>query len=202
MICILCIFSNIYCFAYLIIHSSSMNDNNTSWIEHPEWGDVVRYSDGRIKSPFQTNMVSAIGYGICCFVGLPLNFYIIYSIVTNKRMYTKPRDIFLLFRIISGSLTLIEAIIDIINFKFHFEANEHLCRFYVLLMSLPRILFFLNLFLSLLDRYGALYHSMWHWRRITVRFVVISLLSSNLLVSMANISIIQQWVTNSKSSNN
>ena len=138
-----------------------------------------------IKSPFQTNMVTAIGYGTCCSVGLPLSFYIIYNIIVqNKEMNTKPRNILLLFRVISGSLTLIEAFIDIINFKFDFKENANFCRFYVLLISLPRILFFLNLLLSLADRYAAFNHSKWHRKTVTVRFVVIFLLSSNLFFSM------------------
>jgi len=153
--------------------------------QYPEWGDVLRNEDGSVKSPFQTNTVTTVGYGICCSVGLPLNFYIIYNIVTNKRTYlNRPRNILLLSRVIFASLILIEALIDIINFKFNLEENEDFCRFYVWFVSFPSILFFFNLLLSLADRYAAFYHSKWHREKVTVPFVVITVVTSNLLVSL------------------
>ena len=121
-----------------------------------------------------------IGYGICCCVGLPLNFYIIYNIVTNKRTYTGPRDILLLSRVLSGGLILIQALIDTICYKFNLKENEDFCRYYVLFDSFPSILFLLNLLLSLADRYAAFYHSIWHSEKVTVGFVVISVVTSNL----------------------
>ena len=159
--------------------------SDANCIEHPEWGDVLRNEDGSVKSPFQTNMVTAVGYGICCSVGLPLNFYIIYNIVTNKRTYlNRRRNILLLSRVIFASLILIEALIDIINFKFNLEENDNFCRFYVLFVSFPSILFFLNLLLSLADRYAAFYHSKWHREKVTVPFLVITAVTSNVLVSL------------------
>lgn len=66
-----------------------------------------------------------------------------------------------------------------------YTVAEILCRFYVAFLSLPYILFFLNLFLSLLDCYTAVTYPFWHRRRVTVKFAIGILVSLNLSVALA-----------------
>jgi len=107
---------------------------------------------------------------ICCLVGLPLNVLVGAAIVSLRRLRCKPRNIFILGIFNSNFLSLSTAVIEMV---YYLSPSEDTCSFYVSVVGLPYVIFFLNLFLALIDRYLIITRSLWHRDNVTVRGVFI-----------------------------
>lgn len=142
--------------------------------------DVVT-SSGAPQNPIHLNPIILVSHLICCFIGIPLNAFIAITIVYQRRLRRKPRNVFLLGLILSNLYAFVPAFIELTYFHF---PSVTLCRVYVAVVGLPYVTFLINVFLALVDRYTALTHPLWHRRRITVRRVVIWQFLCTLLVSV------------------
>ena len=119
---------------------------------------------------------------ISCLVGLPANLIIVFRIILKERLYSKPRNILLLNITLCNIHTLI---IDLIEMVHYLRPSEETCLAYISLIGLSYDLFFFNVFLSLLDRYVAISHPMWHRQKVTVSQVIVWTLGLNVSLVLA-----------------
>ena len=127
-------------------------------------------ADGSLKLPIDINRILMVTHFICCLVGLPLNVLVGAAIVSLRRLRCKPRNIFILGIFNSNFLSLSTAVIEMV---YYLSPSEDTCSFYVSVVGLPYVIFFLNLFLALIDRYLIITRSLWHRDNVTVRGVFI-----------------------------
>ena len=126
--------------------------------------DLDDYSDIGIESPIRTNLGLVAFEIICCILGIPLNLMVTASILRSRRMNRKPRNIFLLGVVVSNFCSFIRSIVDICNF---FWPNDLACKVFMSVAVLPDAFLLLNSFFSLVDRYVAIGHPLWHRSKVT-----------------------------------
>ena len=140
-----------------------------------------RFSSNPLSHPLEMNIYTVVVHCICSLTGLPLNLRLAVGILLDKELYSKPRNIILLTRVLCNIFTLVMAVDEIIYF---FWPDDYVCRFFISVFELPYVLFFLNLLLSLIDRCVALSHPIWH-NQVTVCFTVSWLFILNVTLSLA-----------------
>ena len=57
---------------------------------------------------------------------------------------------------------------------YYLSLNDGICVFYVSVVGLPYSVFFLNIFLPLIDRYVAITRPLWYRDNVTIRGVLIA----------------------------
>jgi hypothetical protein len=70
---------------------------------------------------------------ICCFVGIPLNVSIAFTIIHHRRLHRKPRNIFLLGIIVSYLTFFIPAVIELIYWALY--PDDSVCQAYTSSLS-------------------------------------------------------------------
>ena len=121
--------------------------------------------NGHVMSPLNTSLHLIVFEIVCCVLGIPLNVMVPFSILRSRRMYRKPRNIFLLGVIASNFCSFSRSIINICYF---FWPSDVTCKVFVALSVLPDAFLLLNSFFSLMDRYVAIRCPLWHRAKVTV----------------------------------
>ena len=150
----------------LSLNSSSLN----SIFVWEEWDGVIRNKNGSTRTPVDVNIVVFVVDCICCIIGLPLNFYMAATILCKKRLKRKAKNMFQMALALCDIFTLSMALIRIV---YYFHPSEKLCLVFTSLCALPYNAFFFNLLLSLIDRYVAITHPIWHRNKMSIRFVIL-----------------------------
>lgn len=156
--------------------SSSNESKDTNY------GDNNRFSNNPLSHPLDMNIGTVIVHCICSLTGLPLNLRLAFGIILDKELYTKPRNIILLSRVLCNIFTLIMAVDEIIYF---FWPNNDVCRFFISVFELPYVLFFLNRLLALIERCVAVAYPIWYHERVTVQFTLSWLVVLNAALALA-----------------
>jgi dopamine receptor D1 len=103
---------------------------------------------------------------VCCIIGIPLNVSIAVTIIRHRRLYRKPRNIFLLGIIFSYLAFFVPAIIELIYWGMY--QDDSVCEAYVAVVSLPHFLLLWNMLLALADRFVAINYPLLHREKMTV----------------------------------
>ena len=132
------------------------------------------------------NDFSIVSHIICCLAGIPLNAFIAYLILRFERLHRRPRNIFLLGIILANLMAFFPALLDTISYyrPASWEGSGPMCLVYVATFGLPYAFLLLNLFISLMDRYVAVTHPLWHREKMTVQRAVLSLVIGGLVVTI------------------
>jgi hypothetical protein len=155
-----------------------MNDNGSSINNQDE---IVLTQNVDIFNPVEIDFILTVAHFLCCSIGIPLNVSIVVTIVRLRRLYRKPRNIFLLGIIFSNLSFFVPAIIKLIYWGLY--PIEFVCQIYVALVGVPQGLLSLNMLLALIDRYLAISHPLYHREKMTVRLACgLVPLSSSLVV--------------------
>ena len=162
-------------------------DNNNPLLNYGNGIDSYQetnsgFKKNRLTHPLAMYTCTIAFHSICTLTGLPLNLRLAIGIALNKELYTKPRNIILLSRVLCNIFTLFMAVDEII---YYYWPNESVCHFFISFYQLPYILFFLNLLLSLIDRYAAMAYPIWHHQTVTARFTLSWLLVLNAALALA-----------------
>ena len=128
------------------------------------------------------NKYTAISHCLYCFVGLPLNIFITCTVLGSDKLRCKPRNSLLLGMLAGNLLSFVTASVELVYFL---SPNEDVCKILHSIVGLSYIVFFLNLFLSLLDRYAAVTQPLWHREKVTVHFVVLWQIGLSLSLCLA-----------------
>ena len=119
---------------------------------------------------------------IVSIVGYLMNSAIACIIIFNKKLCTKPRNVFLLGIVLSNLPTSVRVFME---FSYLISPNQELCQvLYVAVAGLPHVLFLTNLLLALVDRYAAIVHPLWHQEKVTIRLAVFFQLGASLSISV------------------
>lgn len=132
-------------------------------------------------SEFMLNKYTAVSHCFYCIVGLPLNLFVTCAILYIDELNCKPRNSLLLGMLMGNILSILVATIEFINFL---SPHDDLCKIQHALSGLNYVIFFLNLLLSLIDRYAAITRPLWHRDKVTVRFVVLWQIGLSLFFSV------------------
>ena len=139
-------------------------------------------------SPIDLNFNTLISHSVCCSIGLPLNLIIVYFIIGQRRLNrSKPRNMFQLNLVMCNILTLFTAIIEILYYFFSLVDSKHqheMCLLFTSIVGLSYVAFFLNLLLSLIDRYVAISDPLWHRANVTIPLVLFCQISLTILFSL------------------
>lgn len=134
-----------------------------------------------------TNDFSIISNIICSLAGIPLNTFVAYLILRYKRLHRRPRNIFLLGIIFANLLAFLPAVLETISYYGPAEEEASsagpICKLLVATFGLPYVFLLLNLFLSLIDRYIAVTHPLWHREKVTVFRASLSLILGGFIVT-------------------
>lgn len=153
-----------------------MNGTTLSW----PLDDVVKFN-GTVQHPIHSNGVCLVLHIFTFIVGVPLNLFVAFFLVRLRRLRRKPRNIFSLGLILSNFSAFVPVVVEFTYLHF---PEEDICRVYVTFVGLPYVLFMANALMSLVDRYAAIAHPLWHKRWVTVPFAIWSLLIGSLLVAI------------------
>ena len=159
--------------------SLMMMNRSFSW---EDWDGVMRNLNDSVWNPVDVNLFAAVVDIICCIIGLPFNFYMAATILCKKRLKKKAKNVVQLAIGFCDIFTLSMALIRIV---YYFHPSEELCLVFVSIGGLTYLAFFLNLLLSLIDRYVAITRPSWHRSTVTVRFVILWQILLNLLLVLA-----------------
>ena len=143
--------------------------------------EYVAVLNGTIKPPIDQNAISMTVKLIFSIVGMLMNMFVACVIIFNKRLRTKPRNIFLLGLVLSN-ISICGPVS--IEFSYFISPSDELCPLYVAIVGLPYVLFLTNLLLALVDRYAAIVHPLWYTKNATVRLAVLSQLIASLFISI------------------
>ena len=135
--------------------------------------DIIYNSSGEPENPINLNGILIVLKCACSIIGIPLNLLIAITIISLRRLHSKPRNIFLLGITFSNLLIFVPAVIEIIYWILPLES---VCQVYMVVVGLPYAILLLNIFLALTDRYAAIKYPKWHRKKVTVRFVIVFLL--------------------------
>ena len=103
---------------------------------------------------------------IVSIVGYLMNSAIACIIIFNKKLRTKPRNVFLLGIVLSNLPTSVRVFMEL---SYLISPNQELCQvLYVAVAGLPHVLFLTHLLLALVDRYAAIVHPLWHQEKVTI----------------------------------
>lgn len=124
---------------------------------------VTPTSDAKQQEVFMNTFLTC-GNIICVLFGIPLNLVIIVFIAIRRRLRRQPRNIIWVGISLSNIFVLL--------FGFYSTEATELCRFRFFLLGFPYASVLMNHFLSLVDRYLSIFHSVWYRRCVTVRLVL------------------------------
>ena len=112
-----------------------------------EWAQLehVVAENGTVKNPIDRNAIFMTVELIISIVGILMNSAITYIIIFNKKLRTKPRNIFLLGIVLSNLTTSVRVLME---FSYFISPNQELCQMYVAIAGLPHVLFLTNLLLA------------------------------------------------------
>ena len=164
----------------MLLQDQQQNLSSSSFWQ--EWDGVMRNGDHSVRNPIKGNLIIFVFDCICCVIGLPFSFYMAAMILCKKRLKRRAKNIFLLAIGFSDTFILSMTLIRIV---YYLKPNGQLCSLYEAVGVLPYILFFFNLLLSLIDRYVAINHPIWHRNKVTVRFVILCQIVLNFVLSLA-----------------
>ena len=114
---------------------------------------------------------------ISIVIGLPLNLNVVWTILRHKVL---PRHIFVLGIVFSSLTAFAKSTIEVIHY---FVPSNITCYAYVSLMGLPDSFLLMATFLSLIDRYIALQHPLWHLSKVTCKMAVCAIIIGFILVT-------------------
>ena len=163
--------------------NSSSNNNSSCW-HRPDWGkdQVVRNShDGLVRRPINMNPGLFVIHCLICPVGLVANIQTIFQIACSSGgSGSGNRGIFQLGTLISSIFILLEAILEM---GYHLSpppggdgqycddwpsSQMSICLVHTFFSSIPYVLFFFNLLISLVDWFisrfiESIYHHLIPW---------------------------------------
>ena len=150
--------------------------NERTQLEH------VVVENGTVKNPIDRNAIFMTVELIVSIVGYLMNSAIACIIIFNKKLRTKPRNVFLLGIVLSNLPTSVRVFME---FSYLISPNQELCQvLYVAVAGLPHVLFLTNLLLALVDRYAAIVQPLWHQEKVTIRLAVFFQLGASLSISV------------------
>ena len=114
-------------------------------------------------------MTTCVIHCILGCIGIPLNRFAAYAIVTVDELRRQTRYILLLGMLL-GNILIFVILFD--EVAYYVSPSEELCQFYRALLGLPYLIFSLNYLLVLVDNYVAITRPALHLTRFTVRNVV------------------------------
>ena len=138
--------------------------------------NILLTEDGKVQNPIDSNIFLLVTKCISSVIGIPLNLLVAIIIIRLRRLYSKPRHIFLLGIILSDLFIYVPVIIE---FIYWIVPSNYICEAYVAVVDLPYAALLLNMLLALVDRYVAIKIPLWHRKRITVRFALVCFLLSS-----------------------
>ena len=113
------------------------------------------------------DFVAAINV-ICSVVGIPMNVLTAVIILLKSRLH-QTRNVLWLGVAFSNVLILLYHLVETYAYQFQSEAAE---KIFILVLGLPHGSLALNLFLSLVDRYVCIAHSVWYKRKVTTAWII------------------------------
>ncbi len=131
---------------------------------------VLLGDDGEIKSAISVGFPLFLFKIIGSVVGIPLNIVVFVIILSQPRLYDKPRNIFLLATTFSNLMVFVPALLYIVSYIY---PNEFICKSYVATLGLPDIFLLQSIFLSQIDRYVAIEEPLWHRVKVTSPLAVL-----------------------------
>ncbi len=144
--------------------------------------DFVQTIDGQVWNPMNQD-ISLISFKITgSIIGIPLNILFGTSIIRLRRLNSKPRNIFLLGIIFANLSAFVPALIEIFNYFF---PNGSSCLYYSVVVGVPDVFLLLSIFLSLIDRFVAIGHPLWHRDKVTVPLVIFGLIVTFTSIGLA-----------------
>ena len=147
---------------------------------------ILVNKNGTALNPIDLNIVTLITHIICCFVGLVLNLIIACEILRKRRLNSKPRNIFQLNLVLCNIFTTFTATVEIV---YYFWPDDQVCLVFTAIVGVSYVAFFLNLLLSLIDRYLAISQPLWHRGKVTVSWVIFCQLFLTILFAL-----IMKWI--------
>ena len=141
--------------------------------------DILLTKSGEVQNPIDLDTFT-VAKVLCSFVGIPLNALIAVTIISQRHLRNKPRNIFLLGIILSNLSASLPVTIELAYWT---SPSEFLCQAYVAVVGLPYAVLLLNMLLALTDKCVAIKFPLWHREKVTVRLVVGVLLLSSALVT-------------------
>ena len=121
-------------------------------------------------SEIMLNKYTVVSHCIYCFFGVPLNVFVTAVVLCVDELWCKPRNSLLIGMLTGNLLSFLLATVEVI---YYLSPSEDVCKVQHWIAGLPYTVFFLNLLLSLLDRYAAITRPFWHRDKVTVRAVVL-----------------------------
>jgi len=147
---------------------------------------ILVNKNGTAMNPIDLNIVTLITHIVCCFVGLVLNLIMACEILRKRRLNSKPRNIFQLNLVLCNIFTLFTATVEIV---YYFWPDDQVCLVFTAIVGVSYVAFFLNLLLSLIDRYLAISRPLWHRGKVTVSWVIFCQLFLTILFAL-----IMKWI--------
>lgn len=131
---------------------------------------VLLGEDGEIKSAITLDFPLFLFKIICSIIGIPPNFVVFIIILCQRRLLSKPRNIFLLATLFSNLMAFVPTVLEI---AYYINPNEFICKSYVAIIGLPDIFLLQSIFLSQIDRYVAIEEPLWHRIKVTSPLAVL-----------------------------
>ena len=123
------------------------------------------------NKPLFMDTFIASGHLIFAFFGIPFNVTIISFIIFRRRLRRQPRILIWIGIGLSNIFFLCSNILEPIGYYYSTKATE-LCHIHFFLVGFPGASFLMHNFLSLVDRYICIFHSVWYRRYVTTRLVL------------------------------
>ena len=141
--------------------------------------EVVLTENNETHNPITVDIASVILKFLCCFIGIPLNFIIAFTICHRHRLQRKPRNFFLLGITLSYLSFFIPPAIELIYWSM--DPMEPVCHAYVAVVAVPQGLLLINMLLALTDRYFAINYPLLHQAKMTTRMAICLIIPISLL---------------------
>ena len=130
--------------------------------------DVRKDHGSSISTSLLMDNFLATNHLVCNLIGLPLNLVTAAYIVFKSRLH-QTRNILWLGVAFSNVLVLLNHLVESYVHQFQSETAKNIFIFFA---GLPYSSLMLNLFLSLVDRYVRVAHSVWYKRKVTITLIV------------------------------
>ena len=109
-------------------------------------------------------------HSLLILIGCPLNLFIIYTIVSYRRLH-KPRSILFLGSCLANFFTLMTILAELVA---HHAASTTMCVICVAVTGIANTSLLTNILLSLVDRYVSISFPLWYRNNITVHRVIVT----------------------------
>jgi len=125
------------------------------------------------------HIYQSVIHSLLILIGWPLNLFIIYIIVSHRKLH-KPRPILFLGSCLANFFTLMTILAELVA---HHAASTTMCVIFVAVTGIAYTSLLANMLLSLVDRYVSISFPLWYHNNITVHRVIATQIGIFVVVS-------------------